>query len=195
MLNKRERIKAFGHLVAPLDARYIALAHIADAPEYSFLADQEDLRLIVDGADLDLYENEAWKGSEYPLEPASPGEAPLEVFGDEQAQQAAATTLQAEDHDDGSSVLPGASVLEQDLFWKKVDSSGEIVGTDKPCGDGWLLDTHEPRCHLGAVAAFDASETEPGLLWRPHAWNQLLGLLTSLSTIALLVVLNRKTRA
>ncbi len=68
-------LQDFGALVAPLGVRYVVLAKAVDWPSYLWLADQRDLRLVMDNASLEVWRNEA-----APLAPyrtARPGGAPL----------------------------------------------------------------------------------------------------------------------
>lgn len=55
-------IDAFGELVAPLGVQYVVLAKTVDWTSYSWLADQKDLRLVLNTSSLEVWRNMAYAG-------------------------------------------------------------------------------------------------------------------------------------
>jgi hypothetical protein len=70
VLAHRGKIRELGHLVAPLDVRFVVLLHEVDRSRYNFVERQADLTAIYRGPRLDLFENMAWQVSVLPLTPA-----------------------------------------------------------------------------------------------------------------------------
>ena len=52
-------LRDFGALVAPLGVRYVVLAKAVDWPSYLWLANQGDLRLVLDNASVEVWRDEA----------------------------------------------------------------------------------------------------------------------------------------
>ncbi|MGH2702547.1 MAG: hypothetical protein ACRDJ2_12340, partial [Actinomycetota bacterium] len=178
LLGRRGRIRAFGHLVAPLGARYVAIAQINDAPEYGFLKRQRDLRLVFEGDDLVLYENLSWESEFYGLEDGQGLDGIALEFQDEVASALVGG-------EPGRAQLDGPSFLSSAPWWKDVPTrAAPLTGTDLSCADGWELGGKEPVCHVGALAAFQ-TPNRASLLARPGLTIQLLGYLISLGAIGL----------
>ena len=176
LLAHRGKIGDLGHLVAPLDVRFIVLLAEADRERYGFLQRQSDLTSLYRGTDLQLFENVAWRGRVLPLEPPSPeGSFPFTL---DHGLAATERLLPADPLGPvAESVLPPlARILPG---WPSIGPirSG-YVATAERCTDGWRLGEEEPVCHLGAVAAF-ASPDEPETLWRPIAGVRVVGILVS----------------
>jgi hypothetical protein len=156
-------IASFGHVVAPLGVRFVALLHEADWQTYRFLARQGDLRLLYESERISIYENVAWLGPVMPLsdrvrkEPpfVSPQNAPFP---------------------------PIARSLPE---WRTIQSvdGAAFLSTGDRCTDGWSLGDEAAMCDLGAVAAFP-NPPQSELLWRPLAGARLTGF--ALSALALL---------
>jgi hypothetical protein len=182
ILAHRAKVRQLGHLVAPLDIRFVVLLAEADRKRYRFLGRQTDLTSLYRGTDIELFENRAWRGRLLPLGPPSPEASP--PFADDGAATATATERLV-------SVSPFGPVAETDFppvarilpRWQSIEPvPTEYVATGERCTDGWKLGEEEPICHLGAVAAFpspDDSET----LWRPLAGARIAGLLVSCLTL------------
>jgi hypothetical protein len=64
-----------------------------------------------------------------------------------------------------------------------VPRSEAAVAVGERCNDGWRLDDAPARCHLGAVAAFDAPD-DAAVLWRPIAALQVWALAVTLVALA-----------
>ena len=191
LLNRRGRIHAFGHLVAPLGVRFVALANIADAPEYGFLRRQADLRPVFEGDDLVLFENRAWETNVYGLES---GPSATGLSGNALANQSeVATTLV--DAEASSPILDGPQILDLDAFGRELRAPDDpVMGTDFSCNDGWKLQEDDPVCHLKTVAAF-TSPPEVGMLTRPGLSIQVLSMGLSLfSAVALSWLLFKNRR-
>jgi hypothetical protein len=189
LLNHRKRLVRFGHLVAPLGVRFVALAHVADAREYGFLKTQRDLSLVFAGKELTLYENRAWRGSVYELRTSETHAPPANLLSSARMQSRAGTHLSPSMN--GVTPPPPSPALVRQLpLWKTIraPSNGVAVGTDLSCRDGWVLGDVRPTCHLGALAAFrDPPPRE--LLWRPLVGWQLIGWLVSLLSVAVIAVI------
>ncbi len=65
LLENRNRISNLGELLAPLNVKYILLAKEVDYRDYSFLYEQEDLKLILDYPDMAVFLNEHWTSKFY----------------------------------------------------------------------------------------------------------------------------------
>jgi hypothetical protein len=180
VVNRGRDLESFGHLVAPLGVRYIALANVADYRSYQWLYRQDDLSPLYTGEELTLFENEAWRGNTYGLEQPDEAVSEIEVF-DEDGQQLAAERLIESDIEVATSQLPGPGVVEALPGWDRVQPpDAPITGTDKSCIDGWRLGNEEAVCHLGGAAAFANPGTEVKL-WRPGVFVQVLGYALSLA--------------
>jgi hypothetical protein len=189
ILAHRGQIREVGHLVAPLDIRFIVLLEEADSDRYRFLERQSDLTRLYEGTELQLFENRAWQGPILPLGPESP--APL-------AWDVAATATERLVQEDPRAPVaadtfpPLARVV---LGWPSVEPvQEEFFGTGDRCTDGWRLGEEQPTCHLGAIAAFpspDRSET----LWRPLAGARVVGVLISGLTLVGALSYGRRARA
>lgn len=195
LLGQRAKLRHFGHLLAPLGVRFLALVREADWETYRFLEDQSDLRLLFENRDISLYENVAWRGLTYELSPGNPLVSPAAVTGSAQELKVTAQLRPA----------PPLAPREDDWFpplarflpgWRSVgpDGSSAFIGTGDRCTDGWRLGKEVPLCHLGAVAAFPSSET-PQELWRPLAGVRLTGFtLSALTLIAVGLAVGRYAR-
>ncbi|MFN2544466.1 MAG: hypothetical protein ABR600_07840 [Actinomycetota bacterium] len=193
LIEHREAVTRFGHLVAPLGIRYVGLAHEADFRRYAFLADQVDLRPVLRGRTFTLYENRAWRGSVYPLgrAPTSAGSVG-DLLTDDASQRLASSVLQAWPATD-TSAGPGVDVSFLP-WWERLEPVGApFMGTDRSCLDGWRLGDHAAVCEVGAVAAFP-DPSSPRTLWRPRVAVQGIGSALSILAAAGLVVALRRAR-
>ena len=194
LLKRRGGIHAFGHLVAPLGVRFVALASIADAPEYGFLRRQADLRPVFEGDDLVLFENRAWETSVYGLESGPSGTG---LSGNALSHQDEVTTTLV-DAKASSPILDGPQTLDLEVFGRELQvPSSHLMGTDLSCNDGWKLQGDDPVCHLKSVAAF-TNPPEVGILTRPGLSIQLLSMgasLLSAAALSGLLIRGRKSRS
>lgn len=173
ILAHRGEVQELGHLVAPLDVRFIVLLEEADRERYRFLERQSDLTTLYRGTALRLFENRAWRGRMLPLGPEGP--APFEWA------VAAAVTERLVPEDPRAPVATASFPPLARLVpgWRSVEPiPQERVATGDRCTDGWRLGEEEPVCHLGAVATFPSPD-EPETLWRPLAGARVLGFLVS----------------
>jgi hypothetical protein len=186
IMNRRRNVEDFGHLVAPLGIRYIALAHVADWSTYRFLERQDDLESIFAGDDMTLYENAAWVGDTYGLSAGS-GSSP-----DEQLSATESTSeLLVVDPDRRADDLPGSGLVKVLPWWDVIaDPGAPVTGTSRSCLDGWQLDDRSPVCHLGAFAAFEGAGG--GELWRPGIFVQVAAILISMAAVVVLVLVIRR---
>ena len=183
LVNRPSQLRYFGHLVAPLGVRYIALAHVADAPLYDFLNRQDDLRVTFSDSDMTLYVNDAWSGEKYPLRNEAGTDSLANVISDPVQQLASSTSLQAPDDPLERPTLPGAGLLNGPVFGNDFGPlNGQLVGTERLCTDGWQADHIVGVCHLGVVAAFPVRDDDV-YLWRPELWTQVVGLLLSICVV------------
>jgi hypothetical protein len=186
LLRRPRHIDLFGHLVAPLGVRYIALARIADFARFGWLDEQSDLRVVLRGDDMTLYENDAWRGDRYGLNDPAPGvldhawpKTPTHADQRRAVSRLAPASPAAE-----SGRLPGSSLARLLPGVESVEPPrAPVLGTSLACTDGWRLGDAEPECHLGAVAAFPQPD-EAAPLWRPGLTTQLLGYALSLAALA-----------
>ena len=193
LLRRSRDLTYFGHLVAPLGVRYVALAKLADWRRYAFLRRQEDLEPIFEGSSLTLLENEAWRGSLYPLTLRQSGAKPV-GFGAVDQRRAATELVPWKPRDTGRGET-GPSLLSRLPLWTRARPlSSAYLGTDRSCTDGWLLGTAHPACHLGAIAAFP-NPAQPAPVWRPGVGAQLAGYAISLTAVVVVAVALRRSRA
>jgi hypothetical protein len=163
VLERRDDVRAFGSLIAPLGVRYVVLLHEIDWREYGFLGRQPDLTVISTGPNLDVYENEAWRGEILPLSAARSIDGPEDVIGGpeearvtERAFLAAALVPRAGDGLPAvADLLPAEATVPA--------SSSSHVATGVRCTDGWRLGDEKADCLLGAVAAFPRPAEPAGL--------------------------------
>jgi hypothetical protein len=182
-----------GHLVAPLDIRHVALAHVANASDYGWLYRQDDLVKVFDGPDLTLFENLAWRGPAYSLRAPGRDLSTRELLGHPQLQLRAGRVLDTE-ASAAIGGLKGPAFMRSLPFWQEIDAPpSRVTGTARSCADGWRLGSKRPLCHLGAVAAFVSSGDRT--LWRPGLFVQIMGYTGSLATAAALLVLSRRDRS
>jgi hypothetical protein len=172
ILAHRGQVREVGHLVAPLDVRFIVLLEEADWERYRFLERQSDLTTLYKGTELQLFANGAWRGRVLPLGRDEPAPFAWDVA------PAATERLVAEDP--RAPVAVGTFPLARLIpGWRSVEpGSDEYVATGNRCTDGWRLGEEKPVCHLGAVAAFPSPD-EPETLWRPLAGARVAGFLIS----------------
>jgi hypothetical protein len=57
LLRQRESLQRFGHLIAPLNAKYVVLYKASDYQSYGFLREQEDLEVLFDSGTITLFRN------------------------------------------------------------------------------------------------------------------------------------------
>lgn len=57
LLARRESLRGFGSLIAPLNAKYVVLFNTADHASYGFLREQDDLEVIFDSETITLFRN------------------------------------------------------------------------------------------------------------------------------------------
>jgi hypothetical protein len=176
ILTHRREVREVGHLVAPLDIRFIVLLEEADPDRYRFLERQSDLTTLYKGTELQLFENGAWRGRVLPLEAASDERSSPPAW--ERAAEATKRLLPAAAR---APVARGSFPLLGRLVpgWRSVNPVPDTyVATGDRCTDGWRLGEEEPLCHLGAVAAFPSPD-EPETLRRPLAGGRIAGVLVS----------------
>jgi hypothetical protein len=173
ILAHRGKIQELGHLVAPLDVRFVVLLHEADRSRYSFVERQADLTAIYRGPRLDLFENMAWHGSVLPLEPVG---SPSFRFDDGIDVTQELIAREPLGPVTGSGLGPVARILPG---WRSIaPGEGKYVSTGDRCTDGWRLGNQVPVCDLGAVAAFSMPDHAEDL-WRPVAGARMVGLFVS----------------
>jgi hypothetical protein len=187
ILAHRGKVQELGHLVAPLDVRFVVLLHEADRSRYGFVERQADLTAIYRGPRLDLFENMAWQGSVFPL--TSPGSSSFafDDGSDVTQQLIAAGPL-------GPAAVGGLGPVARMLpGWRSIaPGEGKYVSTGDRCTDGWRLGDQVPVCDLGAVAAF-SSPAQTEALWRPAAGARVVGFLVSgLTLVGALFYVRRK---
>jgi hypothetical protein len=163
------QITSFGHVVAPLGVRYIALLHESAGQAYRFLARQDDLSPLYQDDRISVYENKAWPGPVMPLSgllnPTSTSN-PLQLT----KELLLAPPLVPPQND---AFPPLARPLPQ---WRSTEpvAGAAFIGTSDRCTDGWKLGDNASLCDLGAVAAFP-NPTQTERLWRPLAGGRLAG--------------------
>jgi hypothetical protein len=195
LLRRKQQLDNFGHLVAPLGVRYIALAHESDFKGYSFLNRQEDLEIVFSEDEMTLYENLAFVGTEYGLEEEIGGDALSDVLGSPEEQLGASTRLTALEAAALNKPLTGLGWSRSLPGWESIDpASSPVTGTDRSCLDGWRLGDATSVCHLGALAAFPTQDgVEP--LWRAGVVVQLASLVISIAAGCLLIAVIWRQRA
>jgi hypothetical protein len=152
VLASRRSSDELGRSLAPLDVRFVAV--LDGGPDERFVLRQRDLALLHRSPGLVVLENEAWR-EPLPLGRVAPGPAGVEP----------------PEPDAGPAPLLARALP----LWREVEPGGApVVAVGERCDDGWLLEDAEPRCHLGAVAAF-ASPDHLAELWRPRAAWAVLG--------------------
>jgi hypothetical protein len=177
-------IASFGHVVAPLGVRFVALLHEADWQTYRFLERQDDVRLLYDSDRISLYENLAWPGPVMALSAGSNTTSSAGALDNGHGQE-----LTTELHPAPPLVSP-----QNDAFpplarplpqWQAIEPvvGATFVATGDRCTDGWRLGDESPLCDLGAVTAF-SNPDQTDRLWRPLAGARLLGF--ALSAVALI---------
>jgi hypothetical protein len=172
ILRHRGRVRELGHLLAPLDVRFVLLLHEADPGQYVFVRHQADLVSLFIGPRLELFENLAWRGSVLPLGPASSSPSALDEAGKVTEQLFPAKALGPQG---GTGVFGWLARLLPG--WRSIPPAGaQYVATGDRCTDGSRLGDRAPICHMGAVAAFP-SPGQAETLWRPPAGARLIGLL------------------
>ena len=161
----QEDVRDLGRRLAPLGVRYVAWTANADPEDFQWLSGQDDLTSIYFGGDLGLFENRAWQGDVMPLNAIQEAEPDVEpVRGG---------SLPLVSH------LPG---------WRTISPpGGTAVSVAERCTDGWRLGNASARCHLGAVAAFEASNG-PATLWRPLVAVRLLGYAITVAALAFILL-------
>jgi hypothetical protein len=173
ILAHRGKIQELGHLVAPLDVRFVVLLHEVDRSRYSFVERQPDLTAIYRGPRLDLFENLAWRGSVLPLAPVGSSSFAFDD-GSEVTQRLISEGLNGPVT--GAGFGPVARILPG---WRSIAPvRAQYVATGDRCTDGWKLGGQEPVCDLGAVAAFSSPDQSESA-WRPAAGARVVGLLVS----------------
>lgn len=193
MLQHRDEVRAFGHLVAPLDVRYIALVRAIDWRQYSFLEQQEDLTPIFQGRDIMLFENDAWRGDILRLSSVATVEDPLALLGTPEEEQVTERLFR------NSALAPRSDAAFPPIarplpIWSDIEPSGSgYVAAATRCTDGWRLEGRSAQCMLGAVSAFK-SPFDTQELWRPLAGAWLLGYLVSGLTLLAVLLYRRSGR-
>jgi hypothetical protein len=193
MLEHRDDVRAFGHLVAPLDVRYIALVRAIDWRQYSFLEQQEDLTPIFHGQDIMLFENDAWRGDILRLSSVAAVEDPIALLGSPEEEQVTDRLFRH------SALTPRSDVAFPPIaralpIWSDIGPSGSgFVAAATRCTDGWRLEGRSAQCMLGAVSAFK-SPFDTQQLWRPLAGAWLLGYFVSGLTLLAVLLYRRSGR-
>lgn len=187
ILAHRAEVRQLGHLVAPLDVRFVVLLSEADRDRYGFLDRQTDLTSLYRGSRLELFENRAWRAGVLPL--GSPT-----AQGSLLSDAASATERLLPEAPRGRTSAATFPPLARALpGWRSIRPVGaDYVATGDRCTDGWRLGNEEPACHLGAVAAF-RTPNAPETLWRPLAGARIAGLLVSGLTLVGALLYGRRT--
>src|SRR5215211_6138513 len=81
LLSRPRKVRRVGHLLAPLDVRFIAWTTDADFREYRMLNRAPDLRLVYEGEELTLFENRVWRGETLALRNGEFVARPSVLFG------------------------------------------------------------------------------------------------------------------
>jgi hypothetical protein len=187
ILAHRGKIQELGHLVAPLDVRFVVVLHEVDRQRYRFVERQADLTPIYRGPRLDLFENLAWRGTVLPLEPVGSSSFAFDDGSD--------VTQQLLPQDPVGPVTGvGFGSLARILpEWRSIAPvPAQYVATGDRCTDGWRLGDEEPVCDLGTVAAFSSPDKAESL-WRPVAGARVVGLLvTGLTLVGAVFYVRRK---
>src|SRR6266508_2375045 len=194
LLARRVKVRAMGHLVAPLGVRFVAWMREADWWQYQFLSRQPDLVPIYTGDGIVLFENRAWRGEVLGLENGSVIANPSELFGSRFEREAARRLYSSPSL--VSRVDGGLPLLARSLpGGRRIrPENGSFVATTDRCSDGWRLGDQRASCDLGAVAAFPSTEDDE-VAWRPLAGVQLLGyVLSGLALAAAAVYVARFSR-
>jgi hypothetical protein len=190
----RAKVRALGHLVAPLGVRFVAWMREADWWQYQFLSGQPDLEPVYRGDGIVLFENQAWRDQVLGLESGAAITSPSELFGSKGERDATRRLYSSPSR--VSRVDGGLPLLARSLPGARrvTPGRGEFVSTTDRCSDGWRLGDEKANCNLGAVAAFPVPEGEEAL-WRPLAGVQLLGYaLSGLALLGAAVYLLRSAR-
>lgn len=178
LIRSHRRVRYLGHLIAPLGIRFVGLAKIGDAHRYRWVGRQADLRLIHEGRELVMWENNAWRGDTYALDGARgiARQANLaELLAGEGSQRLPASTLAPWKPSTKTGTLPGVAVSLKLPGWSRpATPESSHLGTSLSCLDGWRLGDSDAVCHMGAAAAFPVG-TSDDALWRPGLGSQLLG--------------------
>jgi hypothetical protein len=162
-------VRDLGHRVAPLGVRFVAWTEEADRADLELVSRQADLTRIYDGGDLVLFESRAWQGDVVGLEAIAEREPYVDAVGD-----------------------PALPLVRRLPGWTSLEPRAEAaVSVGERCSDGWLLDGASARCHLGAVAAFEASAAA-AVLWRPIAAMQMWTLVVTIVALGWAVVQLRR---
>jgi hypothetical protein len=173
ILAHRGKIRELGHLVAPLDVRFVVLLHEVDRQRYSFVERQADLAAIYRGPRLELFENLAWRGSVLPLEPVGSSSFAFDDGSDVTQQllpQDPVGPIAGVGFGSVARILPG---------WRSIAPvPAQYLATGDRCTDGWRLGDEEPVCDLGTVAAF-SSPDQAQSLWRRAPGARVIGFLVS----------------
>ncbi len=190
----RAKVRALGHLVAPLGIRFVAWMREADWWQYQFLSRQSDLMPVYRGDGIVLFENRAWRGKVLDLENGAVISNPSDLFGSKGEREATRRLYSSPSI--VSRVDGGLPLLARSLPGARRVTPGkeEFVSTTDRCSDGWRLADRKASCDLGAVAAFPVPAADE-TVWRPLAGVQLVGyLLSGLTLAALAVYLARSSR-
>jgi hypothetical protein len=190
ILEHRGEIRAFGHLVAPLDVRYIALLREIDWNGYGFLGHQKDLGELYRDERIMLLENRAWSGDLLRLSSFESTEHPSDLFGTPREEQVTDRLFRIPalaPRSDAS--IPG--IAEPLPIWREIEpSGGPFIATATRCTDGWLLGRQSAQCMLGTVSAFESpADRKP--LWRPMTGLWLSGVAISCLTLLGLLLYRR----
>ena len=187
LLARPRQARSVGHLLAPLDVRFVAWTTDADFREYQMLNRAPDLELVFEGEELSLFENRAWRGEVLGLQDAQLVRRPTALFGTPQERDATRRLVRSP---------PPVERAEDDFpplarpfpGWHDIEpTTTSFVSTGKRCTDGWRLGDQRARCHLGAVAAFRSPQSE-SVLWRPVEGARIAGYaITGLTLAGLLV--------
>jgi Alpha-(1->3)-arabinofuranosyltransferase len=183
LLSRRERVERVGHLLAPLDVRFVAWTTDADFREYRMLNRAPDMELLWEGEELTLFENRAWRGDVLGLANGSFERRSSSLFGTPRELDATRQLVRSPPPVEraGDDFPPIARPFPA---WHDVASTATpFVSTGERCTDGWRLGDQQARCHLGAVAAFRSPESE-SVLWRPVEGARVAGYAIALSTFA-----------
>jgi hypothetical protein len=174
IVQNASRVDWLGHLIGPLDVRYVILLHEVDDWNYQFLDAQTDLRPLLRSAGLEVFENSAWRGGSLEVEGRTRIAGTAELLGSDDERLATQALVESPPLTAASNsaflsfgrLLPG---------WERVDATegGRYLLTPNRCSDGWRLGNAAARCHLGATAAFEAPEGAREL-WRPLTGANLL---------------------
>lgn len=203
LVRNRDRIKNLGELLAPLNIKYIMLVKETDYKEYDFLSKQTDLKVIVENANLVLFENlhpvamfysveqtqrlsdwNQWLQASARMDIDSLG-AVFSLAGNTPASATAEGTLQPT-----AGFHPIAYRKHSPARYELEAPPGKFVVTSLSFEPAWRLDGASPSPNLDLTNSFDSpTHVEPVLLYYSRYAILLLGYGVSIAGVAAAVIL------